>query len=102
MTQAPGLVECQPAIRMRNISKEFYGQRVLTGVDLDLQAGELHAILGENGAGKSTLCSISPGNTKPRVVRSAVQASPLRRGRLTTPSRLGSGWCTSTSGLSIK
>lgn len=61
MTQAPGLVECQPAIRMRNISKEFYGQRVLTGVDLDLQAGELHAILGENGAGKSTLCSILAG-----------------------------------------
>lgn len=46
---------------MKNISKSFGGAQALRDVHLSVEAGEIHALLGENGAGKSTLMNILTG-----------------------------------------
>jgi ABC-2 type transport system ATP-binding protein len=47
-----------PAIRVRGITKSYKSLEVLKGVDLDVAAGSITALLGSNGAGKTTLVRI--------------------------------------------
>src|SRR3982074_1319988 len=78
-----------PVLEIRRISKRFGSTQALDDVSLALQAGEIHALLGENGAGKSTLIKIMTGVVQPdggelivdgRAVRmgSALEAQALR------------------------
>jgi ribose transport system ATP-binding protein len=56
-----------PALEVTGLTKWFGGQRALDGVDLKVEAGELHALVGHNGSGKSTLVKIMSGYHQPEA-----------------------------------
>jgi inositol transport system ATP-binding protein len=77
------------ALIVRDVHKRFPGVKALDGVDLEVRAGEVHALLGENGAGKSTLLKILSGAQRADRGEAALDgvtldpdASPRERQRL--------------------
>ena len=55
LAPSPGADASTPLLSLRNIQKSFGAVHVLRGVDLDVRAGQVTALVGDNGAGKSTL-----------------------------------------------
>jgi Fe-S cluster assembly ATP-binding protein len=49
-------------LSIKNLHASIGGKEILKGINLEVKAGEIHAIMGPNGAGKDTLSSIIAGN----------------------------------------
>ena len=59
------LAAAPPIVQATNLSRRFGATQALSGVDLEIQAGEVRALAGRNGAGKSTLVSLLTGLVAP-------------------------------------
>ncbi len=65
-------------LQFDNIGKVFPGVRALAGVSFDVNAGEVHGLMGENGAGKSTLLKILGGEYQPDSGRVLVDGNEVK------------------------
>ena len=80
-----------PAIALSGITKRFPGVLANDAISLDLNAGEIHVLLGENGAGKSTLIGILAGMQQPDSGEIRVRGKLVRLGSLRESLSLGIG-----------
>ena len=65
LTLPPDRAPTEPILAARGITKRFPGVLALDHVDFEVQAGDVHAVLGQNGAGKTTLMNILFGLVQP-------------------------------------
>ncbi len=60
-------------LTIENLHAGIEGKKILNGINLDIKAGEVHAIMGPNGSGKSTLASVLAGREQYEVLEGSVE-----------------------------
>jgi Fe-S cluster assembly ATP-binding protein len=60
-------------LTIQNLHAGIEGKKILNGINLDIKAGEVHAIMGPNGSGKSTLASVLAGRSDYEVLEGSVE-----------------------------
>lgn len=80
-----------PAIAVTGLRKAYGGIQALVGVDLAIEAGTVHAVVGENGAGKSTLMKILAGAVHPDDGEVVIDGTAARLASPADARRLGVG-----------
>jgi ribose transport system ATP-binding protein len=76
-TEAPAAPLLPPLLQAVGLSKSFGLVQVLREVSLTVEAGEVHAIIGENGAGKSTLMKLLAGHLQPTRGELRIDGQPM-------------------------
>jgi general nucleoside transport system ATP-binding protein len=67
-----------PAVRISGLTKRYGPVLACDGIDLELQVGQIHGVLGENGAGKSTLMKVLIGLVVPDAGVIEIQGRPVQ------------------------
>ena len=60
-------------LSIKNIHASVEGKQILKGLNLDIQPGEVHAIMGPNGGGKSTMASVLAGREEYEVTEGSIE-----------------------------
>ena len=60
-------------MQIKNLHACVEGKQILKGINLEINAGEVHAIMGPNGSGKSTLASVLAGREEYEVTEGSVE-----------------------------
>ena len=71
-------------LSIKNLHASIGDKEILKGINLEVKAGEVHAIMGPNGAGKSTLSSIIAGNENYEVTEGEISFGKRRYFRISS------------------
>src|SRR5215213_3744050 len=78
-------------LKIRNLHASVDGKEILRGINLEIKAGEVHAIMGPNGSGKSTLSSVLAGRADYEVTDGTVEFMERNLLEMSPEERAGEG-----------
>ena len=64
-------------LKIKNLKASIEGNKILTGINLNVNAGEVHAIMGPNGSGKSTLSSVIAGREEYKIEEGSIDFNEI-------------------------
>ena len=78
-------------LSIKNLHARVADKEILQGINLEIKAGEIHAIMGPNGAGKSTLASVIAGKEEFEVTQGSIELDGEDLGELAPEERAHKG-----------